>query len=127
MELKWAHGFRSFDTRNNLKYNNEGQVVFCTAGVGVVQDLSQNTQQFFNMHREDIVSLAYHAGKNIVATGQMAGKELNEESAGRRKHGAKLSRKKAKEGKLVNIFLWDATTCEQKGAPIFKLHRRAVR
>jgi hypothetical protein len=22
MELKWAHGFRSFDTTGNLKYNN---------------------------------------------------------------------------------------------------------
>lgn len=103
MELKWAHGFRSFDTKNNLKYNNQGQVVFCTAGVGVVQDLTQNTQNFFNMHREDIVSLAYHKGNNIVATGQMAGKEVNEKSA--------RVNKKFVEGKLVNIFLWDASTC----------------
>jgi WD40 repeat protein len=28
---------------------------------------------------------------------------------------------------LVNIFLWDATTCKQIGPPINKLHRRAVR
>lgn len=38
MELKWAHGFRSFDTRNNLFYNAEGNAVFSTAGVGVVQN-----------------------------------------------------------------------------------------
>jgi hypothetical protein len=36
MELKWAHGFRSFDTKNNLKYNTEGNVIFSTAGVGVI-------------------------------------------------------------------------------------------
>ncbi len=36
MELKWAHGFRSFDTKNNLKFNKEGNVIFTTAGVGVV-------------------------------------------------------------------------------------------
>jgi hypothetical protein len=36
MELKWAHGFRSFDTTGNLKYNNEGNIIFTTAGVGVV-------------------------------------------------------------------------------------------
>jgi hypothetical protein len=36
LKLKWAHGFRSFDTRGNLKYTSEGKVVFSTAGVGVV-------------------------------------------------------------------------------------------
>ena len=39
LKLKWAHGFRSFDVRNNLKYTSEGQVLFTTAGVGVVQNL----------------------------------------------------------------------------------------
>ena len=36
LELKWAHGFRSWDTRGNLGYNKNGDVVFTTAGVGVV-------------------------------------------------------------------------------------------
>ena len=36
LELKWAHGFRSWDTRGNLHYNQNGDVVFTTAGVGVV-------------------------------------------------------------------------------------------
>lgn len=40
LELKWAHGFRSFDTRNNLKYSADGNVVFTTAGLGVVQNTS---------------------------------------------------------------------------------------
>ena len=80
MELNWAHGFRSFDTRNNLKFNKDGNVIFTTAGVGVVQDLSHSTQLFFNKHRDDIVAMAYHAGKNIVATGQMASKEINEKT-----------------------------------------------
>jgi hypothetical protein len=39
LKLKWAHGFRSFDTRGNLKYTSEGHVLFTTAGVGVVQNL----------------------------------------------------------------------------------------
>lgn len=42
LTLKWAHGFRSFDTRGNLRYDAAGNVVFTTAGVGVVQDLQQN-------------------------------------------------------------------------------------
>ena len=36
LTLKWAHGFRSFDTRGNLRYAADGSVVFTTAGVGVV-------------------------------------------------------------------------------------------
>ena len=38
LTLKWAHGFRSFDTRGNLKYSTGDNVVFTTAGVGVVYD-----------------------------------------------------------------------------------------
>ena len=36
LTLKWAHGFRSFDTRGNLRYAADGSIVFTTAGVGVV-------------------------------------------------------------------------------------------
>lgn len=42
MELKWAHGFRSFDTKNNLRYNSDGHIIFTTAGVGIVQDQLTN-------------------------------------------------------------------------------------
>lgn len=76
--LRWAHGFRSFDTRGNLKYTANGQVLFTTAGVGVVQDCTAMKQEFFNLHKEDIVAMAIHPDRDIVATGQMAGKELNE-------------------------------------------------
>jgi len=36
VELVWAHGFRSFDTRGNLRYDASDKVVFTTAGLGVV-------------------------------------------------------------------------------------------
>ena len=36
LKLVWAHGFRSFDTRGNLKYLPNDEIVFTTAGVGVV-------------------------------------------------------------------------------------------
>lgn len=36
LQLKWAHGFRSWDTRNNLKYTKSGEVAFTTAAVGVL-------------------------------------------------------------------------------------------
>lgn len=43
LKLKFAFGFRSFDTRNNLKYTNDGHVVYTTAGLGVVMDIKNRT------------------------------------------------------------------------------------
>lgn len=76
LTLKWAHGFRSFDTRGNLRYAADGSIVFTTAGVGVVYSKQAQKQDFFNLHHEDIVAMAMHPDGDIVATGQMAGKEL---------------------------------------------------
>ena len=89
LTLKWAHGFRSFDTRGNLKYAADGSIVFTTAGVGVVQDLNTWSQEFFNLHHEDIVAMAMHPNGEIVATGQMAGKALNGPASNKRGGGKK--------------------------------------
>ena len=63
-----------------MKYAADGSIVFTTAGVGVVYDKAAHTQEFFNMHHEDIVAMALHPDGEHVATGQMAGKELNEKT-----------------------------------------------
>ena len=122
LTLKWAHGFRSFDTRGNLKYAADGSVVFTTAGVGVVYDVAQRQQQFFNMHHEDIVAFAMHPDKDIVATGQMAGKALNGPKSNVRGGGEK---KELAQGKLVDIYVWKASTREVL-AKITGFHRRAI-
>jgi hypothetical protein len=56
----------------------------------------------------------------------MAGKELNEASAGRRAVGDKLEKQESKQGKLVQIFIWRASTREVI-AKIIGFHRRAIR
>jgi hypothetical protein len=38
LKIKYAHGFRSFDTRNNLKYISKDEIVFTTAALGVVHN-----------------------------------------------------------------------------------------
>lgn len=43
LKLKYAHGFRSFDTRNNLRYVTKDDIVFTTAGLGVVMNKPANT------------------------------------------------------------------------------------
>jgi hypothetical protein len=60
LELKWAHGFRSFDTRGNLAYSSDSNIVFTTAGVGVVYNKLKDSQSFFTLHGEDIVAMAMH-------------------------------------------------------------------
>jgi len=61
--------------------------VFTTAALGVVLDKNKNTQRFFNLHQDDVVSLAiHHPNKDIVATGQIA--------------------------KIIDIFIWKASTME---------------
>jgi hypothetical protein len=41
LKLDYIHGYRCHDTRNNLKYNSNGHVVYHTAGVGILMDPSQ--------------------------------------------------------------------------------------
>jgi hypothetical protein len=76
------------------------------------------TQEFFNLHKEDIVALALHPDKDIVATGQMAGKELNEKTVVKQTLAQAKGVERGKEGKvttqgkLVDIYIWRASTRE---------------
>ena len=90
LTLKYAHGFRSHDTKGNAKWGQNGEIIYTTAGLGVVQQKS-GVQEFFNLHGDDVVSMDVHPNKRIVATGQMASKG---------------------KAKLVDIFVWDADTQE---------------
>lgn len=37
MSIHHVYGFRSYDTRNNIKYNLEKNIVYHTAALGIVQ------------------------------------------------------------------------------------------
>jgi microtubule-associated protein-like 6 len=99
LRLRRAHGFRCHDTRGNLKYTSDGKIVYTTAALGVVQDkaATYNTaktekivvQDFFDLHQDDIVALAIHPNRNIVATGQMAAQG---------------------KAKMVDVFVWDVAS-----------------
>lgn len=126
LSLKWAHGFRSFDTRGNLQYAQNGNIVFTTAGLGVVYDKQADEQRFFNMHHEDVVAMAMHPDGDIVATGQMAAKQLGSERSNTKINQGAKGRQALKEGKLVDIYIWRAST-QEVVAKISGFHRRAVR
>jgi hypothetical protein len=42
LDLDYIYGIRCHDVRNNLRYNNEGKLVYNCAGVGVVMDKAAN-------------------------------------------------------------------------------------
>lgn len=45
LQLEYVHGYRGFDSRNNLHYINDGaDIVFHAAGAGIVQNLSTGTK-----------------------------------------------------------------------------------
>lgn len=91
LRLKYVHGFRSHDTRGNAKFSADGKVVYTTAGLGVVLDTKHNSQEFFNLHQDDVVSLALHPDRDIAATG---------------------TRSVDGQAKLIDIFVWRISTQE---------------
>jgi len=74
LELDWIHGYRSFDCRNNLRYNGAGNIVFHAAAIGVVFNKSTGKQGFLHgAHADDILGLTAHPAGQLFASGE-AGK-----------------------------------------------------
>ena len=97
--LQWVHGYRGFDSTNNLRYSASGEIVYPAAGLGVVLSKEKWMQRFNFSHTDDVICLAMHPDGVHIATGQM--------------------------GKTPTVCVWRADTlavvAELKG-----LHRRAV-
>ncbi|XP_062320153.1 echinoderm microtubule-associated protein-like 6 isoform X2 [Osmerus eperlanus] len=74
LRLEWIYGYRGHQCRNNLYYTAGKEVVYFVAGVGVVYNTREHTQKFYLGHNDDIISLALHPERSLVATGQV-GKE----------------------------------------------------
>ena len=71
LDLEFVHGYRCHDTRNNLRYNKNGNFVYHTAAVGIVYDKEKHSQLIFNEHFDDITAFAIHPNKKYVATGEI--------------------------------------------------------
>eukprot|EP00003_Mantamonas_plastica_P007140 TRINITY_DN1595_c0_g1_i1.p1 TRINITY_DN1595_c0_g1~~TRINITY_DN1595_c0_g1_i1.p1 ORF type:complete len:1924 (+),score=719.51 TRINITY_DN1595_c0_g1_i1:2008-7779(+) len=71
LELEFVQGYRARDCRNNLFFTNNGELVYNSAGVGIVHNVDDVKQRHFLGHADDIISMAIHPDKNIIATGQI--------------------------------------------------------
>jgi microtubule-associated protein-like 6 len=103
--LTKVHGYRSFDSRNNLKYTSSGDIVYPAAALGVVMNVTSREQRFFTMHDDDVVCLSIHPNRKIAATGQMA-------------HIGK--------SRSLELHVWDCETLESISV-LTGFHRRAIR
>ena len=73
LKLQWVHGYRSFDSRSNLYYNQSGDVVYPVAAVVVVYSSKTKRQRHFLGHNDDIRCLAQHpTNPNLFVSGQNA-------------------------------------------------------
>ncbi len=74
LSLEYVHGYRCHDCRNNIRYNNDGDIVYHTAAVGITLNVKSNTQKFFVQHTDDITAFDIFGDK--IVTGQMGKKPL---------------------------------------------------
>ena len=65
--LNFVYGFRSFDSRNNIKSNAIGNLVYFTAAIGVIFNPFENKQIMFSEHTDDISCI--DVGENYAVTG----------------------------------------------------------
>lgn len=102
-KLEYVFGYRAEDSRNNLYFNADGNVVYMTACLGVILNKEENTQTFFggnevenaakqhatdkNNHTNDITSIAVSNDRTLACSGQ--------------------------NGSEPTVFIWDATTGEK--------------
>ena len=71
LELTFVHGYARDCNANNLFYTSTGEVVYYTAGVGIVYDKAAHTQRFFDGHDDDIKCLTISSSRDLVASGQV--------------------------------------------------------
>ena len=69
LDLEYIYGYRCHDARNNLRYTQEGKIVYHAAGVGVVLNQKDNKQAFMLEHDDDILCLATDPTGQYCATG----------------------------------------------------------
>lgn len=63
------YGYRSYDTRDNVRYNSQGEIVYHTAACGIVLNKNKNTMRVNTSHNDDIICLDVNTSKGLVATG----------------------------------------------------------
>lgn len=76
LSLDFIHGYRGFDTRNNLHYLPEGEIVYHAAGAGIVLSTANGVQSFYLEHTDDIICLTVNQHPKFKASSFFAPSSL---------------------------------------------------
>uniref|UniRef100_A0ABD2W5D4 Doublecortin domain-containing protein n=1 Tax=Trichogramma kaykai TaxID=54128 RepID=A0ABD2W5D4_9HYME len=74
LALEWVYGYRGTDTRRNLWVLPSGELLYYVAAVAVLYDREENAQRHYVGHTEDITCMEVHPSRELVASGQRAGR-----------------------------------------------------
>ena len=100
LELEWVYGYRSQGTRNNLRYNDRGDIVYHCDAVNVVMTKGGGGMQKHHVQHTGLIScMAMHPEKMLFATGEM--------------------------GKTPKIIVWNSETMKNERV-ISGFHRRGI-
>jgi len=72
LELHYVHGYRCHDTRNNIFYNPDGNLVYHTGLMGIQLNTRENTQRFVDDNTNDIMCM--DTWNELSATGDIGNK-----------------------------------------------------
>nr|XP_034840413.1 echinoderm microtubule-associated protein-like CG42247 [Maniola hyperantus] len=74
MQLDWVYGYRGADSRRNLWVLPTGELLYYVAAVAVMYDRDEESQRHYIGHTEDIQCMELHPSRELVASGQRAGR-----------------------------------------------------
>ena len=115
LELEFVHGYRCHDTRNNLRYTFDNNIVYHTAAVGIVYNKEKNSQIIFNEHFDDITSFAIHPKKKYVGEAKVRIRHPLQKGINHlcfSNDGKLLAASAADDDHNIAIFEWEKGTAE---------------
>lgn len=74
-QLQWVHGYRGIDARRNLWVLPSGELLYYVAAVAILLDREEEAQRHYTGHTEDIMCMDVHPSRELVASGQKAGRD----------------------------------------------------
>ncbi|XP_063359716.1 echinoderm microtubule-associated protein-like CG42247 [Cydia amplana] len=74
LALEWVYGYRGSDCRRNLWVLPTGELLYYVAAVAIMYDRDEEAQRHYTGHTEDIQCMELHPSRELVASGQRAGR-----------------------------------------------------
>ncbi|XP_058127196.1 echinoderm microtubule-associated protein-like CG42247 [Anopheles ziemanni] len=75
LSLFWVHGYRGIDSKRNLWVLPSGELLYYVAAVAVLFDREEDAQRHYTGHTEDIMCMEVHPSRELVGSGQRAGRD----------------------------------------------------